>query len=201
MKRVEYVGKNFTELKEKALKELNISENDAYFYQEEEGGLFKGKKVKLIILIKQEILDYCKEFIKDVVSKMGVEINLEAKIREDSININMISDNNSILIGRDGRTLDSLQLLLRSSLQNKTGYKINTILDVGSYKEQKSSNLEYRIKKLVLEVKRTGMEIKLDPMNSYERRIVHSVCNELGGIITESIGEEPYRYIVIKLEK
>lgn len=202
MKKNEYIGKSLEELKEKALKELNINETEAYFFQEEEeGGFLKGKKVKLIVLIKYEIVEYCKNFIKEIIGKMGIEVNLEAKVREDCITINLISDNNSILIGRNGKTIDSLQLLLRSSIQNKTGYKINIILDVGSYKEQKTSNLEYRIKKLALDVKRTGAEIKLDPMNSYERRVVHNICNEFDGIITESIGEEPNRYIIIKLEK
>jgi len=202
MKKNEYIGKSLEELKEKALKELNINETEAYFFQEEEeGGFLKGKKVKLIVLIKYEIVEYCKNFIKEIIDKMGIEVNLEAKVREDCITINLISDNNSILIGRNGKTIDSLQLLLRSSIQNKTGYKINILLDVGSYKEQKTSNLEYRIKKLALDVKRTGAEIKLDPMNSYERRVVHNICNEFDGIITESIGEEPNRYIIIKLEK
>ncbi|MDD4027521.1 MAG: KH domain-containing protein [Bacilli bacterium] len=202
MKKNEYIGKSLEELKEKALKELNINETEAYFFQEEEeGGFLKGKKVKLIVLIKYEIVEYCKNFIKEIIGKMGIEVNLEAKVREDCITINLISDNNSILIGRNGKTIDSLQLLLRSSIQNKTGYKINILLDVGSYKEQKTSNLEYRIKKLALDVKRTGAEIKLDPMNSYERRVVHNICNEFDGIITESIGEEPNRYIIIKLEK
>ncbi len=202
MKKNEYIGKSLEELKEKALKELNINETEAYFFQEEEeGGFLKGKKVKLIVLIKYEIVEYCKDFIKEIIGKMGIEVNLEAKVREDCITINLISDNNSILIGRNGKTIDSLQLLLRSSIQNKTGYKINILLDVGSYKEQKTSNLEYIIKKLALVVKRTGAEIKLDPMNSYERRVVHNICNEFDGIITESIGEEPNRYIIIKLEK
>lgn len=202
MKKYEYIGKNLEELKEKALGELNIKENDAYFYQEEEEGtLFKGKKVKLVVIIKSDILDYCKNYVKELASKMGIDVSIEAKVREDCITVNVISDNNSILIGRDGRTIDSMQTLLRNSIQNQTNHKINITLDVGSYKEKKSSNLKYRIKKMVLDVKRTGMEIKLDPMNSYERRIVHNICNELGGVITESNGEEPFRYVIIRPEK
>lgn len=202
MKKNEYVGKTLEDAKKKALKDLNIKEEEAYFFEEEEeAGLFKGKKTKVTVILIAEVIEYSKEFVKELISKMGIEANLEAKVREDCININVVSESNSILIGKNGTIIDSMQILLRSSIQNKTGCRINAILDVGSYKEQKSNDLEYRMKKMALDVKRTGMEIKLDPMNSYERRIVHNICNSVEGIITESVGEEPFRYIIIKLEK
>lgn len=201
MKKYEYIAKTFEDAKEKAIKELKIKEKEAYFYEEEEAsGLFKGKKAKVTVILKSEILEYSKEFIKEMINKMGIEANLEAKIREDSINLNIISDSNAILIGKNGRIVDSMQILLRSSIQNKTGFRTNVLVDVGSYKEQKNNDLEYRVQRMAEDVKRTGMEIKLDPMNSYERRIVHNVCNSVEGIITESNGEEPFRYIVIKLK-
>jgi spoIIIJ-associated protein len=199
MKIYEYVAKTLEEAKEKALKELSLTEEDIYIKESEEsGGLFKGKKVKLQVITKDDIIEYSKEFIKSVTELMGINVNMEAKKRETYVQINMFSDNNPILIGKMGKTIESLQILIKSSIQNTTGFHVNIILDVENYKGNQQKNLEYNAKKLAYEVKRTGVEVKLDPMNSFERRIVHNICNQVGGVYTESVGEEPNRYVIIK---
>jgi spoIIIJ-associated protein len=199
MKIHEYTAKTIEEAKEKALEELNVKEIDIYTKEEEEaGGLFKGKKAKLQVITKDDVISYCKEFITDVTKLMGINVNMEAKKRDTYIKINMFSDNNPILIGKMGKTIEALQILIKSSIQNTTGFHVSVILDVEDYKEKQQKNLEYNVKKIAYEVKRTGVEAKLDPMNSFERRIVHNVCNELGGVYTESTGEEPNRFVTIK---
>jgi spoIIIJ-associated protein len=129
---------------------------------------------------------------------MGISVNMEAKKRDTYIKINMVSDKNPILIGKMGKTIEALQVLIKSSIQNTTGFHVNILLDVEDYKEKQQKNLEYNVKKIAYDVKRTGVEAKLDPMNSYERRIVHNVCNQVGGVYTESTGVEPNRYVIIK---
>ena len=132
---------------------------------------------------------------------MGLNVNIEAKKRERYIELNLFSDKSSILIGKNGKNLEALQLLIKNSILNTTGFKVNVILDVEDYKEKVSKHLEYNVKKIAREVKKTGVSAKLDPMNSYERRIVHNAVNEISGVVTKSEGEEPNRYIVISVRK
>ena len=129
---------------------------------------------------------------------MNIQSNLEVKVRENSINLKIFSDNNSIIIGRDGRTLESLQNILRQILVNEVeeSYKLN--LDIENYKEKRVSILERTAKRIAREVAKTKVETKLDRMNSYERRIIHNALGNNKYVYTESMGEEPNRYVVIK---
>ena len=129
---------------------------------------------------------------------MGIDANIEAKKRADYLKFTLFSDNNSILIGRNGQTLDALQIIARSSLQNLTGFKVNIIVDVEDYREKQHKNLERTIKNIAFGVKKSGVASTLDPMNSYERRLVHNICSNIKGVTTESSGEEPNRCITIK---
>ena len=197
-----YEGKNLNELKEKAFSELNASENELYIRETDEvKGLLKTKKYKLEILTKDDVVKYIKNYIIDVAKNMGITVNIEAKKRENYIQINLFSENSSILIGKNGRTMEALQYLIKNSIFNKTGFKINVILDVEDYKEKINKHLEYNVKKIAREVRKTGVDAKLDPMNSYERRIVHNAVNEIKGVSTISEGVEPNRYVVIKKDE
>lgn len=197
-----YEGKNLNELKEKAFSELNASENELYIRETEEiKGLLKTKKYKLEILTKDDVVKYIKNYVIDVAKNMGITVNIEAKKRENYIQINLFSENSSILIGKNGRTMEAIQYLIKNSIYNKTGFKINVILDVEDYKEKINRHLEYNVKKIAREVRKTGVDAKLDPMNSYERRIVHNAVNEIKGVSTISEGVEPNRYVVIKKDE
>ena len=197
-----YEGKNLNELKEKAFSELNASENELYIRETEEvKGLLKTKKYKLEILTKDDVVKYIKNYIIDVAKNMGITVNIEAKKRENYIQINLFSENSSILIGKNGRTMEALQYLIKNSIFNKTGFKINVILDVEDYKEKINKHLEYNVTTIAREVRKTGVDAKLDPMNSYERRIVHNAVNEIKGVSTISEGVEPNRYVVIKKDE
>jgi spoIIIJ-associated protein len=197
-----YEGKNFEELKEKALQELKKEENEVIIKSsEEEVGLFKTKKIKLEVLIKDEILQYLKEILLNIVEKMGIKTNVEAKIREDHFKFSLFSDNNAILIGKGGRTIESLQTILKSIISNKTHFNISITLDVEDYKEKQGKRIESIAKRVAKEVLQTGVEAKLDCMNSYERRLVHEAVSKIEGVTTVSEGEEPNRYVVIKCNK
>ena len=202
MKVYEYEGKNLNELKEKVFTELNANEQELYIRTSEEaGGFLKHKTYKIFALPKDEVVKYSKSFVFDIAKYMGLNVNIEAKKREKYIELNLFSDKSSILIGKNGKNLEALQLLIKNSILNTTGFKVNVILDVEDYKEKVSKHLEYNVKKIAREVKKTGVSAKLDPMNSYERRIVHNAVNEISGVVTKSEGEEPNRYIVISVRK
>ena len=202
MKKYVFEGKNYEEALEKAQKELNVSEENLVIRViEEKQGILK-KIVKIEVISLQDIINFIKETINTITSLMNINTNLEVRRRDKNIEIKIFSDNNSILIGKDGRTLSALQNLIRQILNQQIGvdeYKV--LLDIENYKEKKVTNLERTAKRIAKEVANTKVEAKLEPMNSYERRIVHNILSKNKYVYTESIGEEPNRCVVIKLKE
>lgn len=195
-----YEGKNKEEVLNKALACLNASETEVYYDVSEEvaGGLFKSKKYMVTIVLKEDVVEYIKSYLKEVTSLMGIEVEFETQKRENYIKVNMISNDSSILIGKNGRTMSSLQDLLRQSIQSRTGIRVNIILDTNDYKEKQQRNIERLAVKLAKDVVKTGIEVKMDKMNSFERRLVHNRLTNFNGVTTISEGEEPNRCVVIK---
>ncbi len=198
MNKYSYIGKTKEEAIKMACDELNISENEMIISEKEtKQGLF-SKKIEIEVLKRSDIVEEIKNFLINITEQMGIEVQIGIKIRENTINMKMYSEHNNILIGKNGQTLASLQLIVKQMLQNKYNTKMNILLDVENYKEKQLKNLEYLAKKTAKEVATTKIEAKLEPMNSYQRRIVHSALTNFKGIYTESVGEEPNRAIVIK---
>lgn len=192
-----YEGKNKDLLKEECIKELN----DAYMITSEiESGIFKGKKYVLEAITNEEIINYIRMFINDLSKKMNIEINSEIKIVDKNINVLLVSNNNNILIGKDGKTLNAIQLILRQFCKQLNKFDFKIMVDASNYKAKKIKNLEYEIKKICKEVLKTKVEVKLDSMNSFERRIVHSIVAEFEGLESISYGENSNRYTVIKIK-
>ena len=130
---------------------------------------------------------------------MNVTIESEINITEDNIyNINLVTSNNSILIGKEGKTLDAIQCLLRQISQNDLQNKIKINVDISNYKYEQTKKLEKNIKNIAKEVLKTKVDTSLDPMNSYNRRIVHTIVSEFSDLETESVGEGKERHVVIK---
>ena len=132
---------------------------------------------------------------------MNIDANLEIKRKEENITINIFSNHNSILIGKEGKTLDSLQNIMRQILLKETSSDLKLIIDVENYKEHRITNIERTARKVAREVAKTKVEASLEPMNSYERRIVHNTLSKNKYVYTKSIGEEPNRYVMIKLKE
>ena len=201
MKIYEFEGKNLEDTTKKALLELNKSEEEVFIKsEEEESGLFKSKKVKIEILIKVEVLEYLKDLLLNITKKMSIKAKVEAKIRDNCLKLSLYSDNNAVLIGKNGRTIESLQMILKAAISNQTRFGININVDVEDYKEKQLHRLEELARNVAKEVLQTGIEVKLDSMNSYERRLVHEEVSKVEGIDTISVGEEPNRCVVIKLK-
>ena len=200
MNKYYYEGKTKEQAIELAIADLKISEEDLIVNSvEEKTGLLK-KSVKIEVLNINEIISYIKETINEIIKKMNAEANLEVRRREENISITIFYDNNAILIGKNGKNVSALQLLIRQIVNSKLNKPLSIIIDVGNYKEKRAKNIEYLAKKLAREAYKTKTEITMDSMNSYERRIVHSVLADDKYVYTESTGEEPNRKVVIKLK-
>lgn len=193
-----YEGKNKEELENKILEDLQTTKEELFIKEEKiDGTLFKSTKYIFEVVKKGNIINFIKGYIKELSEKFGIQINSEVRFKEDILFIILVSDNNAILIGKDGRTLSAIQNILRSVITNKTGFNIKINLDASNYKAKKQKNLEYEVKKLAKEVIKTHVDVKLDPMNSYDRRCVHNVVAKFEELKSESFGESPNRYVVI----
>ena len=198
MKKYIYEGKTKEEAIEKALKELKASEENLIIkILEEKNGLLK-KSVKIEVIDVNDMINYIKEVLNQITSLMNIEINLEVRRREKNIEIKIFSDNNPILIGKNGRTLEALQNIVRQILYNQVEDEYKILLDVENYKDKRITNLERLAKRTAREVAKTKIETQLERMNSYERRIIHSTLSNNKYVYTESVGEEPNRCVVIK---
>ena len=163
----------------KCLEELDVYNNEILVKELEVESGYSMEVVK-----KEDVKAFIKEYLETVAKSMGIDLKLEVNEYEDIFTVKMFSNKNPILIGKDGRTLTSLQLLIRQSLNNMTGFNIKVNLDASNYKARKERFFESDIKKIINEVITTKDEIKLDPMNSYKRRLVHSVAADYYNIET-----------------
>ena len=181
----------------KCLDELDVYNNEILTKEYEENETYYMEVAK-----KEDIKEYIREFLTKITTEMGVSARIEINEDENVFSAKMFSDNNAILIGKDGRTLKSLQVLLRQSLSNQIKFNVKVNLDASNYKVKQERFFEKDIKNIINDVMKSKDEVKLDPMNSYKRRIIHSIASEYYNIETESFGEEPERYVVIRyLEK
>lgn len=198
MQKYIYEAKTFDDAKEKALAELKVAEENLIINILEEKNTLLKKSVKIEVINYNDIINYAKESIVEITKLMGLDVNLEVRRRDETITIKIFSDHNAVLIGKNGYTIQALQTIIRQIVFNQINTNISIILDVENYKEKKIKNIEYLAKKTAREVAKTKVEAKLDSMNSYERRIVHSILSDDKYVYTESIGEEPNRCVVIK---
>ncbi len=198
MKKYEYEGKTKEEAVGKALEELKVAEKNLIVNVLEEKNTLLKKSVKIEVINYNDLVDFVKETVTELTKLMGMTVNLEVRRRDDNITIKIFSDHNAVLIGKNGRAIEALQTIVRQIVHNETKEFIGIILDVENYKEKRVKNLEYLAKKVAKEVKETKVETKLDSMNSYERRIIHSTLSDNKYVYTESVGEEPNRCVVVK---
>lgn len=199
---IKYEGKTEEQAIEKYMNESN-QKRDEFIYKVEhiEGKLFKGEKYIVSILPKNELINYITEYFENLGKLMRIKISTEVTIEENNFNINISSNNNSTLIGKEGKTLNALQIIIRQNLYNQIGLHAKINLDISNYRLNKLKSLNHQLEHIIKEVIETKMEIYLDPMNSYERRYVHNLVNGYNYVKTESTGVEPNRRIVIKYDE
>lgn len=194
-----YEGKNEEETLKKALEDLNVKESEILYKKDrKKGGLFKSESFRFTIVRINDVSEYIKGFLHDITKKMNLEVSFESNIRDKQINIKMFSDNNSILIGKNGKTLSALTVLTKQAVYNQVNIFPYINLDVENYKDKQIKHIERLAKTIAKEVQNTKTAVSMENMNSYERRIVHNVLTDFKGIKTKSEGKEPERYVVVK---
>ena len=207
MKTIEMTGKTVEEALKHALDELKLTKDkvDVEVIDEGSKGLFNligAKPAKVKVTAKPDSLDDAKTFLISVLNSMDINADIDIKEENDIIKINLKGPKMGLVIGYRGETLDSLQYLV-SLVVNKNHenpYK-RVVLDAENYRHKREETLIRVAQKTAYKVKKSGRPYKLEPMNPYERRIIHSALQEYTDINTYSEGEEPFRRIVISLKK
>ncbi len=207
MKSIEKMGKTAEEAIQNALRELKVTEDKVTIEVLEEGSkgflnLIGVKPAKVKVTLKRDYVGDVKEFLRSVLNAMNIKAEIHIKEEDNEVKINLIGPNMGILIGYRGETLDSLQYLV-SLIVNKNhdeAYK-RVILDTSNYRFNRQETLKKLACKMADKVRVSGKTLKLEPMNPYERRIIHSTLQNNEYVTTQSEGDEPYRRVVIQLKK
>ncbi len=144
-----------------------------------------------------------KNFLSQVLGAMSMEVEIDVAYNDEEreLTINLIGDDMGILIGKRGQTLDSLQYLTSLIVNKQTEGYLRVKLDTENYRERRKATLEELARNIAFKVKRTRKSVSLEPMNPYERRIIHSALQNNKYVVTRSEGEDPYRHVVVSLKR
>jgi spoIIIJ-associated protein len=202
---------------ESALAELGVTEQEAEVtvLQEPRQGLLGigGHDAEVLVRVRRpadevsdEDLDeqgeVAAEFLEGLISRMGLAADVEPAYEDGTLYVDVLGqgpddDDMGLLIGRHGQTLEALQELTRAAVGQRTGMRARVVVDVEDYKRRQRSRLESRAREVAKRVARTGREEELDPMNAFERKIVHDAVATVDGASSSSRGEDPERRVVI----
>lgn len=185
---------------------LVTSDKLDYIVVEEGSSGFLGIGSKPAVIkarIKGTVADKAKDFLKEVFDAMNMVVVVNAKYDEDSrnLNIDLSGDEMGVLIGKRGQTLDSLQYLVSLVVNKETDEYIRVKVDTEDYRNRRRETLENLAKNIAYKVKRTKRPVSLEPMNPYERRVIHSALQNDKFVTTHSEGEEPFRRVVVTLKR
>ena len=186
-----YSGKTLADCLKQASEELNVSEEELiYKIVEEKKGLF-SKKTTISVEETSDVILFVEEYIKDICHALNLDASLKTFYRDNLIKVLIETNHNSILIGNNGKSLESLNELVKLAVSQKFRRKFRILLDIGNYKIHEA-------KKVAKEVLSTHVDTKLEPMTPDERKKVHNALTNWKNIKTESVGDGKNRAVVIK---
>ena len=211
-----FTGKNVEDALTKASVELGVTSDKVEYEVIEKGSAgFIGigsKPAKINARVKEEevivvseapadIEAIIVEFLSKVFAAMNLTVKINVNITEESVDVDLVGDDMGVLIGKRGQTLDSLQYLVSLVVNKKSDKYLRVKLDTENYRERRKETLENLAKNIAFKVKRTKRPVSLEPMNPYERRVIHSALQNDRYVTTKSEGEEPFRHVVVLLKK
>ncbi|NLV87862.1 MAG: protein jag [Tissierellia bacterium] len=206
MRSVIKISKTIDDAVSEALSELNVGKDDVKIEILEEPskglfGLIGGKDAVVKVTVVYDPIEIAENFISKLLASMDIKAVTIVKKEEDCIKVNITdisSTDMGILIGKRGNTLDSIQYLLSLVLNKGKDKYIKVLVDVDGYRAKREETLIKLANKMAEKAKYSRRSVKLEPMNPYERRIIHSALQNMDGITTYSEGDEPYRRVVIQ---
>ena len=204
---IEVSAKTVDDAITEACQKFTVTSNKLEYEVIEEGkaGLLGiGSKPAVIkVRVKSSVEDTAKDFLKDVFAAMNLTVVVDVKYTEaeSTMDVDLSGDEMGILIGKRGQTLDSLQYLVSLVVNKDTENYIRVKVDTENYRKRRKETLENLAKNISYKVKRTKRPVSLEPINPYERRIIHSALQNDKYVTTYSEGDEPFRHVVVVLKK
>lgn len=203
---VEKTAKTVEEAVKLALIELNAREEEVVVDILDEPkkallGLIGGKEAKVRVTLKETADRKAKQFLESVFDKMNIAGNIQTSMDGKDLYVSVEGNDMAVLIGRRGQTLDSLQYLVSLVVNKDRDDYIRVVLDTENYREKRRETLEKLASRLAYKARKMRKDIILEPMNPYERRIIHSALQGNPYVSTRSEGEEPFRKVIIFLNK
>lgn len=198
-KEYKFTGKTKEEAIQQAIENLQELEENLVIkiLEETKKTLFKQSKIEITVIEKRDIHKYIKDYLINLLKNMGFEPVVELKTKENIPTYTIFSNHDALLIGKSGNTLRSLSLITKEHIKKKFQTNLKFIIDINDYKQKNEMRLQRLAKQIAKDVKISKVAAKLDPMNSYERRIIHNTLTNNKYVTTLSEGEEPNRYVVI----
>lgn len=192
-----YEGKNEEEFVQVACQDLGITPDELnYEIIEEKKGLFSKKVVISCFTIKM-VQDYLDNFIRKILTNMEFNVETVSYIQDGRIYCNINTNNNSILIGKNGIILRAMNLIAKNAVQNEFKRRVEISVDINGYKENRYKKVASMAKRLGKQVMKSKVDVKLDPLPADERKVIHQVISEMSHLKTESKGEGKNRFITI----
>lgn len=166
-------------------------------------GLIGSKNATIRVKVKYSVEDEVKEFLTSVFNAMKMQVEIEINKNEDErfLDVELKGDDMGVLIGKRGQTLDSLQYLTSLAINKHSDVYYKVKIDTEDYRKRRRDTLENLARNIAYKVKRTKRPVSLEPMNPFERRVIHSALQNDRYVTTHSEGEEPYRHVVVTLKK
>ena len=208
MDMIEVSAKTVSDAITEACQKLGVTSDKLDYQVVEEGSsgfLGIGAKPAVIkaAVKKSSVEEVARAFLNDVFQAMNMEVVIDIKYNEEekSMDIELSGNEMGVLIGKRGQTLDSLQYLVSLVVNKESEEYIHVKVDTENYRQRRKETLENLAKNIAYKVKRTKRSVSLEPMNPYERRIIHSALQNDKYVFTRSEGEEPFRHVVISLKR
>jgi spoIIIJ-associated protein len=193
-----YSGKVLEDILNVASEELKVPVTELnYDIIEDKKGLF-GKKVTINIYELSDVVEFAERYLVNAIATFGITATTTTVLKEDIINISLDTDHNSILIGKNGQTLQAMNELTRLATSSRFKKRYRILLDINDYKDGKYDKIVSIAKRTAKEVQRTHVDATLEPMPADERRMVHNALSAFSNIKTESEGDGRQRAIVIR---
>ena len=204
---IEVSAKTVDDAITEACEKLSVTSDKLEYEVVSEGSTgFLGINSKPAVIkarVKKDMIDQAKVFLNDVFAAMNMVVTIETKYDEEEsvLEVNLTGDDMGVLIGKRGQTLDSLQYLISLVVNRDAEKYIHVKVDTENYRERRKATLENLAKNISYKVRKNRQPVALEPMNPYERRIIHSALQSDKYVTTHSEGDEPYRRVVVTLKK
>ncbi|UOQ49575.1 protein jag [Gracilibacillus caseinilyticus] len=203
MRKVTASGQTVDEAVQSALRQLNISEDQAQVEVIDEGkkgilGLFGSKPAIVKVTQKEDPVEKIQKYVKNIVNEFDGQFDIETKVVQNEVMIQLSGEKIALLIGKRGQTLNALQYLAQLAMHQYSEKYYSVTIDAEGYRERRKETLISLAERLADRASKTKKDVKIEPMPSYERKVIHTALQKRSDIATDSQGDEPNRYVVIK---